>query len=299
MWEKIIAFFMSIFTFFASLFGAGGTPTKQDNYLWNVSYGAEERQIVDIAFPENAKGEIGAILMLHGGEWTSGDKNFYTNSVKYGATMGYVSAAMNYRYVSDKISAADIMDDITLALKCIKNKAAERGITVNKLLITGVSSGAHLALLYAYSKKNISPVEITSVVSFCAPTDLADTRIIQSFLFENNLGDTSYMVGLISNVCGYKITEENYTGEEAQKALKSISPVYFVDKNTVPTVIGHGTTDLIVPYVNATVLDAALALNGVKHDFITSVFGHTTLISDKTFMDKADALVLEYAKAYL
>ncbi len=290
---------MSIFAFFASLFGAGGTPTQKDNYLWNVAYGAEERQTVDIAFPENAKGEIGAILMLHGGEWTSGDKNFYTNSVKYGATMGYVSAAMNYRYVSDSISAADIMDDITLALKTIKEKAGERGINVKKLLITGVSSGAHLALLYAYSQKSSSPVEITSAVSFCAPTDLADTKLIQSFLFENNLGDASYMVKLISNVCGYKITEENYMGEDAQKALKSISPVYFVDKNTVPTVIGHGTTDLIVPFVNATALDAALTFNGVTHDFITSAFGHTTLISDKTFMDKADALVLKYAKAYL
>lgn len=299
MWEKIIAFFMSIFAFFSSLFGAGGTPTQKDNYLWNVAYGAEERQTVDIAFPENAKGEIGAILMLHGGEWTSGDKNFYTNSVKYGATMGYVSAAMNYRYVSDSISAADIMDDITLALKTIKEKAGERGINVKKLLITGVSSGAHLALLYAYSQKSSSPVEITSAVSFCAPTDLADTKLIQSFLFENNLGDASYMVKLISNVCGYKITEENYMGEDAQKALKSISPVYFVDKNTVPTVIGHGTTDLIVPFVNATALDAALTFNGVTHDFITSAFGHTTLISDKTFMDKADALVLKYAKAYL
>ena len=290
---------MSIFAFFSSLFGAGGTPTQKDNYLWNVAYGAEERQTVDIAFPENAKGEIGAILMLHGGEWTSGDKNFYTNSVKYGATMGYVSAAMNYRYVSDSISAADIMDDITLALKTIKEKAGERGINVKKLLITGVSSGAHLALLYAYSQKSSSPVEITSAVSFCAPTDLADTKPIQSFLFENNLGDASYMVKLISNVCGYKITEENYMGEDAQKALKSISPVYFVDKNTVPTVIGHGTTDLIVPFVNATALDAALTFNGVTHDFITSAFGHTTLISDKTFMDKADALVLKYAKAYL
>ena len=108
------------------------------------------------------------------------------------------------------------------------------------------------------------------------------------------------MVSLVSNLCGYDITAENYTTDEAKAALRSISPVYYVDKNTVPTVIGHGLADPIVPYVNATVLDAALALNNVRHNFITSPLGgHTTLISDSSFMDSADALIAEYANLYL
>lgn len=301
MWDRIVAFFMSIIAFFAGLFGGGGGKDQPagDNILKNVSYGTEARQIMDIAFPENKTGELGLVLLIHGGMWTAGSKDDATlkGALEYIADAGYVCASMNYRYVSDKISAHDMLDDVSAALECAKKKAAERNISLKKVLLSGQSAGAHLALLYAYSRKDTAPVTPAAVVSYCGPTDFYDTKIIQSVLFTTGLGGLS--VELFSNLCGYDITKDNYTTAEAQNALKAISPLYYVNKNTVPTVICHGMVDILVPYVNATVLKAALDINGIKNDLVTYPNSDHFLNNDPDCTAKANQLALEYARAYL
>ena len=74
MWEKIVAFFMSIIAFFSSLFGFGGTDANTDYVFKNLSYGSHKRQVLDLRIPENSDGEVGLVLIIHGGGWISRDK---------------------------------------------------------------------------------------------------------------------------------------------------------------------------------------------------------------------------------
>lgn len=256
----------------------------------NLYYGEAKRNYMDVCIPTGKSGTVGLILMIHGGGWIAGDKDCYTASIKsWCGEKGYVSAAINYRYADGKnVTADDILDDISMALMKIKELAAESGITVEKVLLTGGSAGAHLSLLYAYEKAAVAPIAPVAVVSFSGPTDLCDTN------FYKNGKEVTEMVSKISG-----IDMEKNEIEHAKPLLFGASPVAYVNENTVPTVICHGANDSIVPYSNAETLDRLLTEYGVPHDFIVFPNSDHGLESDSDCMDKANELMEQYAARYL
>ena len=300
MLEKIIAFFMAIIAFFANLFGIsipGVTePADSGSYIYtDAAYGDEERQILDLYIPKESDGTIGLVLMIHGGAWIAGDKNAYGADVlRYvSEDVGLAAAAINYRYLSETVNLHDIIDDIDLALQFIKEKGEENGVTIDKAMLTGTSAGAHLSLLYAYSMKDTAPITPACVVSYCGPTDLADIN----FYYGNNMGDTDYVCLLMSYACGKYFTID--TKDEAAAELASVSPITYVDENTVPTVIAHGTKDVTVPFSNAEALDAKLTEYGVTHDFVVYPNSDHSLANDPDCSEQVNSLMFDYAIAYL
>ena len=297
MWEKIVAFFMSIIAFFTGLFGAG---SNKDYVFKNLAYGSHERQIMDLYLPEKSDGEVGLVLLIHGGAWVAGNKDEYKSALKTACDdLGYAAAAINYRYLSETVSLHDIADDIDLALKKIKEKGAEKGININKVLLTGSSAGAHLAMFYAYSRKNTAPITPAAIVSNCGPTDLSD----DNFYYNADLGVNSELgkfediAYLFSCAGGQKFTYE--TRATAKEALLKVSPIYYVSADTVPTVINHGQKDTIVPFSNATAIVEKFKEYGVKYDFnIYPNSGHS-LNNDEANRKIADDLLFKYLATYL
>lgn len=298
MWERIVAFFMSIIAFFASLFG--GAQINNCNFYKDLAYGTDERQIMDLCLPKDNDGEVGLVLFIHGGAWIAGNKDGYEDNIKSTCNdFGYAAAAINYRYLSENVSLKDITNDIDAALTKIKQVGAENGISINKVLLTGASAGGHLSMLYAYSKKETAPITPVAVVNYCGPTDLSD----DNFYYNSDLGMNSELGTfevidqLFSYACGQSFTHE--TKAEARQALLKVSPIYYVDENTVPTVINHGKKDTIVPFSNASALAAKFEEYGVTYDFnIYPNSGHG-LSDDKANEKTADKLMLQYAETYL
>ncbi len=292
MWESIVAFFMSIIAFFASLFGLN-TQSKSYEFR-NLAYGDHERQVLDLNIPKDSDGEIGLVLFIHGGAWIAGDKEGYKNGVKSAAeTYGFAGASINYRYISEDVSIHDVLDDIELALKCIKQKGEENGVNITKVLLTGDSAGGHLSLLYAYSRAEGSAIAPVAVVSNSGPTDFTD----ENFYKNNAIGDEEYISLLFSYASGKRFLYADRL--TAKSALQSVSPLFYVNENTVPTVINHGMKDSIVPYSNAVSLDAALTQYGVTHVFNAYPNSDHDLGSDETNKEIANDLLIEYCNTYL
>ncbi len=293
MFEKIIAFFMSIINFFLGLFGLGGTEPDCQKYF-DMSYGTHERQVVDLFIPEDASGDLGLVLFIHGGAWIAGDKESYVSGMEYGATeLGIATASVNYRYISDDVDLLDVLDDIDDALAVIKTKGNEVGVNINKVLLTGDSAGGHLSLLYAYARKNTAPVTPVAVISNSGPTDLYD----DNFYHNNALGDETVICDLLSKACGQRFTYD--TKESAMAALYSVSPIAYVSADCVPTVINHGTADTIVPFSNAVTLDALLTQYGVEHVLNVYDGADHDLGKDDEAKKKADELLFGYIDRFL
>lgn len=292
MWKQIVAFFMSIIAFFMNLFGLGG-ESKSYEYR-DLVYGEHQRQVLDLNIPKDNDGEIGLILFIHGGAWIAGDKSSYTSGIESASdTYGFAAASINYRYLSEDVALYSILDDIDSALKCIKEKGAENGVNINKVLLTGDSAGGHLSLLYAYSRAETAPITPAAVVSNSGPTDLFD----DNFYINNALGDAEYVSTLFSYGCGQRFAyAEKATAEQA---LLNVSPIYYVNENSVPTVINHGVKDSIVPFSNAQALDAKLTEYGVPHDFNIYPNSDHDLGADKENKKIANDLLLEYCQTYL
>ncbi len=265
----------------------------------DIRYGEHERNLFDIAFPENAQGNIDLVLMIHGGGWIGGDKDCYRNEIQSFADSGVVSASMSYRYISESSDGLDILDDITAALKKIKEFCAEKGIKTEKALLTGLSAGGHLSLLYGYSRVDEAPIKPVAVVSLSGPTDMVSGEAVDKFIHGNDMGDESFVLGLISKLCGKKITLEDRNSGATLAAAKKVSPICYVDNNTVPTVICHAEHDTIVPFCNAVSLEKVLAENGVEHDFIIFPKSGHCLECDPDCTAKTEELTAKYINKYL
>ena len=121
------------------------TVTEMDNnfiFLENVAYGNHERHKLDIYIPKNENAHKGVILFIHGGGWHQGYKEAHRPDAEFICNEGYVSATMNYRFVSESLNVSDELDDISSALEAIKEKCSEYGLNVAKLILSGASAGA-------------------------------------------------------------------------------------------------------------------------------------------------------------
>jgi len=294
MWDRIVAFFMSIIAFFAGLFGVDSLVPEKSIQYRDIAYGTHERQTLDLNIPKENDGEIGLVLFIHGGAWIAGDKEPYEGGIKNTSdNFGYAAAALNYRYLSEDVDMYDILDDIDSALALIKQKGEENGVNINKVLLTGDSAGGHLSMLYAYMRADTAPITPAAVVSNSGPADLSD----ENFFINNAMGDEEFISVLFSYACGQKFTYAQR--ESVKEALLKVSPVYYVNENTVPTVINHGMKDSIVPYSNAVSLDAALTECGVTHYFNSYPNSDHDLGADKENRQIANSKLVEYCKTYL
>lgn len=267
--------------------------TEKAKMYYNLSYGKAERNVLDLVVPKR-NAHKGLILYIHGGGWVAGEKDGYRDSLISFAVQGYTCAAINYRYAGEhKVTGFDILDDITAALTNVKTVAQESNVDLTSALLTGSSSGAHLSLLYAYSRQEEAPIKPSCVVSYSAPTDLTDPNY-----YDKNATNYEDRIKIISAVSGKKISADNYTNYS--DLLKSLSPTYYVNSNTVQTIVCHGNKDDLIPYSNAVSLDALLTQNNVEHEFVSFENSGHGLENDYEAMQKSyrlfDGLVEKYLK---
>ena len=191
------------------------------------------------------------------------------------------------------------MDDVEAALRMIKYIGAIRGINIEKCLLTGGSAGAHMSLLYAYSRQQSAPIRPVAVVSNCGPTDLTIPAQIEN----SAIGSTAKMLELVSWATGVTLSEKDYNKKNSQyekvmAAARAESPLYYAD-TAVPTVIAHGEKDSVVPYSGAVALDKALTARNIRHDFVSFPNSDHGLDRDPDCTMLVNQLLVQYAAEYL
>ena len=119
------------------------------------------------------------ILFIHGGAWISGFKTDVNEYVYEFANRGYITATIKYtllrRTMDDpSLSIFRNLDEIDACIGSIKLALQDLEFDTSKtqLAIGGASSGAHLSMLYAYSRGNASPLPIKFVIDAVGPVDL-------------------------------------------------------------------------------------------------------------------------------
>ncbi len=286
-----------IFACFISLFSCDSRPklsiSETDEYYLhtNVSYGKNERYYLDLIIPKADTVPEGMMLYIHGGGWVGGDKEVYIDRMKRDAELGYVAASVNYRYADGKdVTCEDILDDIELALSCIKAKCLEYNVEINKVLLAGGSAGGHLSLMFAYTRADSSPIMPVAVASYAGPTKLND----------NNFYTTQHVEeikNMISKISGADL--KNKSVADCTEELDLASPLLYADDGAVPTLIFHGVKDDVVPYSNALNLFEKLKSLGIKTELVTFENSGHGLESDPERSEYAEELVLEFMKNYL
>ncbi len=296
---RIRAFFMLIAAFFHILFAGYGRYLPHNRIFLDRPYAGSRdvRQTFDLVFPKNASGSTGLILCIHGGGWVEGSKDEYTKTImQVSEERGFAAACMNYRYVSETVGFDDVLDDVSSALAAIRETGEAYGVDFDRVLLTGISAGGHISLLYACTRQDTAPVKPVCVVELCGPTDFENGFYYSDENSVNHAVGPEYFRNIISNGVRYDIDPDDL--DAARPALRQYSPINFIDENTVPIVFGHGEQDTIVPYGNAADLDARLTACGVEHTFVSFPnSGHGC--EDKESMSRIMTLFFGCADKYL
>jgi dipeptidyl aminopeptidase/acylaminoacyl peptidase len=237
---------------------SGGTSTTvAELIITDVAYASTSPlQKMDVYLPANrSTTNTYAIIMIHGGSWSGGDKTDFGGDIPTIRSLlgNYAVFNLNYRLANGtSVLITQQQDDINAAIDFITSKAADYKINTSKLGIMGASAGAHLALLKAY--KANTDGKIKAVVDLFGPNDMA--------WMYNNHPVPSITQPTIANAVGGTPTTN-------PAAYTSGSPINFVTSTVPPTIIFHGTADIVVPISESDRLKARLQLNGVTNNYIT------------------------------
>lgn len=105
-----------------------------------------------------------AVLIFHGGGWSSGKPSWAFNLAQRFAKEGLVGIAVQYRLSNRKdISPMDAMNDAKNAIIWIRKNAKDLNISPDKIIVYGWSAGSHLAASTAVFPKIDKTTGISSI----------------------------------------------------------------------------------------------------------------------------------------
>lgn len=229
------------------------TKPRSAETLSNVSYGSDARQKMDIYLPANRNSEETVLaILIHGGGWSSGDKSDlapYVNELKQ-RLPEYAFANINYKLVTNTQNKFPTQEnDVKAAINYLLSNAKQYKYS-QKIVLIGVSAGAHLALLQGY--KYTDQVKPVAIISFFGPADLID-------MYNNPIN--SSMPLLLQSLTGYSVNQN-------RAAYESSSPITFVNTQSSPTLLLHGDKDNLVPIGQARLLKEKLESVNVPHKLV-------------------------------
>jgi acetyl esterase/lipase len=233
--------------------------TVYEDVVYAVVDGHELK--LDIAIPKYLKSPAPAIMDIPGGAWRRIRKG--PEDAKFYAEFGYIGVSILHRTSDIAIFPAAVHDCKTV-IRWLRANAKKYNINPDKIGVTGMSSGGHLATLLGtsggdtYLEGNGGYAEFSSsvqaVVDHFGPTD---------FLAMEEEGSMSHV--------GPDSAESLFLGkpiEEIPEIVELANPITYLDSSDPPILIGHGIDDGMVPISQSELLFEAL--NKINHltDFI-------------------------------
>ena len=237
--------------------------------------------LADILLPSRTTPPTGvAMIYVHGGAWLYGRKNISKlPCFRELATQGHLVMDIDYTK-APHISIPGMVKDVNRAILWLKQQAAVYNINPERIVLTGQSAGAHLALLTAYSPNNplFMPPEmqgdtsVRAVISYYGPSDLSRLyyRTWQRFGSVSS-GKLAAWLSTLLERTGYhgETLVEGIAGviggtpEETPDMYRTLSPISYVNPNCPPTLQFHGTHDIFVSSEEVEDLHLALQQAGV------------------------------------
>ena len=194
----------------------------------------------------DGKGKKPTLLFIHGGGWIQGSKDERALDFLPYVYRGWVVISINYR-LAQVAKAPAAVDDCLAALEWIHANAETYDIDTDRIVVSGVSAGGHLALMTGMLRKGDELCggklkvdenkKVAAIVNWSGVTD-----------FSINPHPLAWF--------GEDIDTEEYA--------RTLSPINYVREGGVPVITIHGTEDAAVPFGQAVNLHEKLRENGIK-----------------------------------
>jgi acetyl esterase len=194
-----------------------------------------------------------AIILVHGGSWTHGDKSQWLGICQWLASDGFVAASIGYRLAPAHVFPAGI-SDLQTAVRWLKSptQVAAYAINPDRIGAFGGSAGGNLVSLLGVT--GTGPVDqgdrVEAVAELSGPIDLTSGGLEQADFYPYEL---SYLGCASYSDC---------------PQARAASPIFHVARNDPPFFVAQSTNERI-PLVQSQRFVAALRAAGVATEFLT------------------------------
>lgn len=223
----------------------------------DVPYGSDELEKLDIYLPETSNARRPAVVWIHGGGWTEGDKRQGGNGISVLSGLlvqrGFVAFSINYRLLPEHTHPAQV-DDVQRAIRWIRANADKYHVDRERIGAAGISAGGHLVAMLAvrdtrapqHDELDKFSSRVQAAVAINGATDLRASAEATPVL---------------------TTLAKRFTAGDAKQLLDG-SPAAFVDKSSSPILFIVGDKDVLIPNSQSTRMAEAMQKAGAKAEVI-------------------------------
>jgi len=231
----------------------------------DVEYGTAggQKLLLDLYIPaEPASKPRAALVLIHGGGWTSGSKEGLSGMATFLARWGFVAASIDYRLLQGNQNRWPAqLDDAQTAVRWLRANAGKYNIDPDRIGAFGHSAGGQMASLLGMedTHNQAAPLakyssRVQAVVDVAGPAD---------FLTDHDPEGDAELANLFGS---------DYRKNPAP--WRDASPVDHVAKSDAPFLIIQGTKDNAVPPSQSQELYDKLHAAGVPVTLVKLDAGH-------------------------
>jgi acetyl esterase/lipase len=140
-----------------------------------IAYGPDARQTLDVYTPKQGASGLPVLIFFYGGGWSSGKRQDYAWVGHSLAAQGFVVVIPDYR-LAPAHPYPDFVQDGAAAVRWAHDHVAEYGGDPSRLLLSGHSAGAYIAMQLAMDQAflraaGVDPKLIRGVAGLSGPYD--------------------------------------------------------------------------------------------------------------------------------
>jgi acetyl esterase/lipase len=250
--------------------GCGSSVSFSEHDDMHYSTTAGSYGVFDLYQPPYDAGRARpAVVAIHGGAWTTGDKDWGRKVATELCPSGFVVVSINYRLAPASVWPAQL-EDCQEAVRYVRSHGGALGIDPDRVAALGISAGGQLASMLALR-------DDTAAVQ----SSWQRVRAGVSVEGESDLTDPSAMSNQVS------ILESLFGGVPTETQLLDGSPIQFVRRDAALLLV-HSVGDTNVYWTQSEKLSKALLLAGADTQFVSlSGSEHDEAIFDPAMIESA------------
>lgn len=225
-------------------------PYSANRFNIQYSEAAGEKLLLDAHIPDG-RGKFPVVLIVHGGGWSSGDREKDIVPVFAPFATNFTWFTISYRLAPTNHWPA-CYEDVQTAIRWIKKHAPEFKGDPDRIALLGYSAGGHLVTLAGTQGKEDTGVQ--AVAALAPPTDL--------------VSDNERRSGLSTSMRALFNWDSTNITDSVRAVLKKNSPLTYVKPGLPPFLILQGSVDKTVPAPQSEAFAKALKAAGVDCNLI-------------------------------